>query len=66
MAEAGNLFPSESINTWSPDISFIKPSVLCALTAFTNFCAISVAPTVFLRTLNLRLIRPLPPDHSEL
>jgi len=45
MAEAGALFPSESTNTWSLDISFVKPSVSCALIAFTNFRAISVAPT---------------------
>jgi hypothetical protein len=66
MAEAGNLFPSESMNTWLLDISFVKPSVSCALMAFTDSCAISVATTFFVRTLNLRLIRILPAHHAEL
>ena len=57
MAEAENRFPTESTNTWSLDISFVNPSMSCALIAFTNLCAISVAATFFVRTLNHRLIR---------
>jgi len=47
MAEAEALCPSESMNTWSLDIRFIKPSVSCALIAFTNLCAISAAVAFF-------------------
>jgi hypothetical protein len=47
----------QSTHTWSPDISFVKPSASCALIAFTNFWVISVAATFFVRRLNLPLIR---------